>query len=142
MRTRRALTGMSLALWLGLASCTVAPQAVVRNATGADMVLWPLSERPLVVKAGEATQPIIYTAHERQEALIECGGCLYTYPAPDYFQLPKSLQLYASRVVVVIHEDMSLSAHQRSKEGLEGAEIVAAGFPLRPTAYCGRRAEG
>lgn len=128
-------------LCLALSSCTVAPQAVLRNASGMDIALWPLSERPLTVRAGETTGPILYTAYERQQALIERGGCLYTYPAPEYFELPKRLRGYASRVVVVIHEDMTLSAHERSKEGAEGPEVVAAGFPLKPTAYCGRRVE-
>ena len=138
---RRASGWLSMIMGLGLASCSVAPQAVIRNASGADILLWPLGARPLPLRSGETTSPIIYSAHERQQALIERGGCLYTYPAPDYFQLPKSLQRYASRVVVVIHEDMRLSAHQRSEDGVEGSEIVAAGFPLTPTAFCGHWAE-
>jgi hypothetical protein len=74
--------------------------------------------------------------------LIERGGCLYTYPAPDCFALPKRLQRYASPVVVVIGEDMSLHVYERSREGVEGPEIVAAGFPLRPSVFCGRGTRG
>jgi hypothetical protein len=133
---------MTMILCLGLASCSIAPQAVIRNATGADILLWPLADRPLPLKSGESTEPIIYSAHERQQALIERGNCLYTYPAPDYFKLPKGAKGYASRVVVVIHEDMSLHAHQRSKKGVEGPEILVAGFPLMPSTFCGRRGDG
>jgi hypothetical protein len=42
----------------------------------------------------------------------------------------------------VIREDMTLHVHQRSKEGVEGPEIAAAGFPLRPTTFCGRGGAG
>lgn len=139
MRTGRASSGLAIMLCLGLASCTIAGQAVIRNASGGDILLWPLSERPVTLKAGDATQPIVYSAHKRQQAMIERGNCLYTYPAPDYFQLPKPVRGYAARVVVVIHEDMTLHAHQRSKKGVEGPEILAAGFPLTPTTFCGRR---
>lgn len=142
MRVRRAFGLMSAILCLGLASCTIAGQAVIRNASGGDLVLWPLSERPVALKAGEATDPIVYTANHQQQALIERGNCLYTYPAPDYFQLPKDLQGYASRVFLVIQEDMSLHAYQRSKKGVEGPEILVAGFPLKPTTFCGRRGGG
>lgn len=141
MHIERALAGLAI-MCLCLASCSIAGQAVIRNASGSDILLWPLAERPVPLKPGEATDPIIYTAHERQEAMIERGNCLYTYPAPDYFQLPKGTKGYASRVVVVIGEDMSLHAHQRSKKGVEGPEILAAGFPLRPVTFCGRRGEG
>lgn len=142
MRVKRALGWMSIIMCLGLASCSSAPQAVIKNATGADILLWPLAERPVPLKSGETTSPIIYSAHERQQALIERGNCLYTYPAPDYFQPPKGVAGYASRVVVVIHEDMTLHAHERSKKGVEGPEILAAGFPLKPTTFCGRRGNG
>lgn len=138
MRLRRAFGWMPLILCLSLASCTMAPRAVVRNATAADIVLWPLGARPLPLRSGETTPPIIYTGYERQEALIERGGCLYTYPAPDYFALPKSLKSYASAVAVVIREDMTMSVRKRSKDGAEGPEIVAAGFPLKPATFCGR----
>jgi hypothetical protein len=127
---------------LGLASCTIAPQAVIRNATGSDLMLWPLSERPVALKAGESTDEIVYTARNRQQAMIERGNCLYTYPAPEYFEMPKGTKGYAARIAVVIHEDMSLHAHHRSKKGVEGPEILVAGFPLRPTTFCGRRGEG
>jgi hypothetical protein len=126
-------------LCLGLGSCTIPPNAVVRNASGADLLLWPLGERPLPLKPGETSGAILYTAYQRQQALIARGDCLYTYPAPDYFQLPKAVRGYASRVVVVVHEDMSLHAHERSKKGVEGAEILTAGFPLKPERFCGRR---
>jgi len=139
MRMKRALGGVATMLCLGLASCTIAGRAVIRNASGADILLWPLSERPLALRDGEATQPIVYSGYERQQALIERGGCLYTYPAPDYFALPKRLRSYASRVVVAIHPDMTLHAHERSDEGVEGPEIVAGGFPLTPVRFCGRR---
>jgi hypothetical protein len=142
MRMRWASASTAGLLWLALASCTIAGQAVIRNDTSSDILLWPLSERPVTLKAGEATAPIVYTARERQQAMIERGGCLYTYPAPDYFQLPKGTKRYASRIVVVIEEDMILHAFQRSKRGVEGPEILAAGFPLRPETYCGRRGEG
>ena len=134
---RGALGGV--ALLLGLASCSVAPRAVIRNATGADLLLWPLAERPSPLRAGETTAPIVYSGYRRQEALIERGGCLYTYPAPDYFALPKRLRRYASAVAVVIHEDMILHVHERTSDGAEGPEILAGGFPLRPTTFCGRR---
>lgn len=136
MRTRRALSG--LAAMLCLASCSVAPRAIIRNASGADIVLWPLGARPLPLRSGEATQPIHYSAYQRQQALIERDGCLHTYPAPDYSALPKRVRRYASAVAVVIHEDMTLHIHERSREGAEGPEIVAGGFPLTPTTFCGR----
>jgi hypothetical protein len=139
MHFKRALSGLSAILCLGLASCSISGQAVIRNATGGDILLWPLGARPVPLKAGETTRPILYTANDRQEAMIERGNCLYTYPAPDYFQLPKPVRGYASRVVVVIHEDMTMHAHQRSKKGVEGPEILVAGFPLKPTTFCGRR---
>ena len=142
MRAKGALLGMAGVLCLALSSCTIAGQAVIRNATGGDLLLWPLSERPVTLKAGETTQPVVYTARERQEAMIERGNCLYTYPAPDYFQMPKGTKGYAARIVVVIHEDMTLHAYQRSKKGVEGPEILVAGFPLKPTTFCGRRGEG
>ena len=142
MRIRWALGWMSIVACLALASCSRAPQAVIRNASGADLLLWPLAARPVALRSGETTEPILYATHERQQALIERGNCLYTYPAPDYFNLPKHLRGYAPRVTVVIREDMSLSIHERSREGVEGAEIVAGGFPLRPTTYCGRRTDG
>lgn len=139
MRIGRGLGGLAMIACLGLASCSPARRAVIRNATGAEIVLWPLSERPLPLSAGEATQPIVYSGYQRQQALIERGGCLYTYPAPDYFALPKRLRSYASKVVVAIHPDMTLHVHERSNEGVEGPEIVAGGFPLTPVRFCGRR---
>ena len=137
MRMTPALTLMLITVCLGLASCSIAPQAVIRNATSADILFWPLGALPLPLKSGETTKPIIYSAHERQQALIKRENCLYTYPAPDYFQLPKHAKGYASRVVVVIHEDMTLHVHKRSKKGVEGPEILVAGFPLAPTIFCG-----
>jgi hypothetical protein len=137
MRFKPAAVGLGAISCLALASCSIAGRAVVRNATGADLILSPLSESPVQLRPGETSQPIIYSAYKRQEAMIQRGHCLYTYPAPDYFTLPKELRGYASRVVVVIGEDMTLHVHQRSKEGVEGAEIIAAGFPLKPKAFCG-----
>ncbi len=142
MRIGRTSAGISVIMGLSLASCSYLPQAAIRNASGADILLWPLSARPQPLKAGETTEPIFYRTHERQQALIERGNCLYTYPAPDYFQLPKRTREYAARVVAVIHEDMSLHVHERSKDGVEGPEILVAGFPLKPTTFCGRRGEG
>ena len=142
MGRARALRWMPVIACLGLTSCTIAGQAVVRNATGAEIALWPLSARPFPLKPGEATEPIVYSAYQRQEALLERGNCLYTYPAPVYAELPKGTKGYAARIVVVIHEDMTLHAHQRSKKGVEGPEILAAGFPLKPATFCGRRGEG
>jgi hypothetical protein len=127
-----------IAMCFGLASCSPARRTIIRNATGADIMLWPLSARPMPLKAGETTDPIVYWAHERHEALIERGNCLYTYPAPDYSELPKSIRDYKA-ITVVIREDMRLSVHQRSKEGVEGPEIAAPGFPLAPITFCGRR---
>lgn len=117
-------------------------RAVIRNASGAGLLPWPLGAQPLPLKAGETRRPIAHTARERQQALIERGGCLHTYPAPDYFALPEGTRGYAPRVAVVIREDMSLHLHRRSKKGEEGPEILAAGFPLKPATFCGRRAEG
>jgi hypothetical protein len=133
---KRALSG--LAISLVLLSCSPARKTVIRNATGADISLWPLGARPQPLKSGETTDPIVYWAHERHEALIERGNCLYTYPSPEYSQLPKTIRNYKA-ISVVIHEDMRLSVHPRSKDGVEGPEIVAAGFPLRPETFCGRR---
>lgn len=39
---------------------------------------------------------------------------------------------------VAIGEDMPLSLCERAKDGREGPEIAAAGFPLRPEIFCGR----
>ena len=138
MQMSRASKWSSIALCVALGSCSIAPQAIVRNATSSDILVWPLGERPETLRSGEMTKPILYSAHQRQQAFIKRGDCLYTYPAPDYFQLPKYAKNYASRVVVVIHEDMTLHAHERSKEGSEGPEILVAGFPLAPTRFCGR----
>ena len=121
-----------------LTSCSYAPRAMIRNASGADVSLWPLGEGPPLLKAGETTQ-LVFTGYKRHEAFVERGGCLYTYPAPDYFQLPKPLKSHNAKVVVVINEDMTLSVRHRSKDGTEGPEILAAGFPLRPTTFCGVR---
>jgi hypothetical protein len=139
MRIGRALGGLAIAAWVALASCSVMPRAVIRNASGEDLVLFPLAAQPSTLKAGETTAPIIYSGHQRQEALIERRGCLYTYPAPDYFALPKSAKGYASAIAVVINPDMSLSAFPRSKKGVEGPEILVAGFPLEPATFCGKR---
>ena len=139
MRMKLVSGGLAMILCLGLASCSPARRAVIRNATGADILLWPLAERPQTLKAGETTEPIVYPSYQRQQALIERGGCLYTYPAPDYFALPKRLRSYASKVVVAIHPDMTLHVHERSNEGVEGPEIVAGGFPITPVRFCGRR---
>lgn len=137
----RELRWLAMIACLGLASCSVAPAGVIRNATGGEIFIWPLGER-LPLKAGETSKPLHYRGNERQEALIERGGCLYTYPAPDYFALPKQLKRYSAAVAVEIREDMTLHAYPRSRKGVEGPEIVAAGFPLTPTTFCGRRGEG
>lgn len=95
--------------------------------------------------AGELAHPVGDHILDRddakagRQALIERGGCLYTYPAPDYFALPKRLRSYASKVVAVIHPDMILHVHERSSGGVEGPEIVAGGFPITPVTFCGRR---
>ena len=122
---------------LPLLSCTIAGRAVIRNATGAELLLSPLGEFPTALKPGEATKPIVYTAYERQQAMIQRGTCLYTYPAPNYFDLPKEAKAYASRVVVVIEDDMTLHLHLRTKDGAEGPQILVAGFPLKPLTFCG-----
>ena len=140
MRIGRALA-VSAAV-VGLASCSYASRAVIRNASGADVLLWPLSERPVALKAGEAGNPFVYSGYTRQEALIERGGCLHTYPAPGYSTLPKRLRNGNSQVVVVINPNMSLSLFERSKKGVEGPEIAAPGLPLKPSTFCGRRGEG
>jgi|GEM_PF-6925490 len=139
MRIGRAAGWMAAIMCLGLASCSMPPRTVVRNATGAEILLWPLAERPVPLRPGETSGPIRYSAHVRQQALIERGNCLYTYPESDYLKLPKNLRRSLPRIVVVIREDMALSVHQRSKTGVEGPEIVATGFPLKPTTFCGRR---
>jgi hypothetical protein len=141
MRIRRASRWIFVAVCLGLASCSPARQTIIRNATGADILLWPLGARPEPLRSGATTDPLVYWAHQRQEALIERGNCLYTYPAPDYSALPKHVRNYKA-ITVVIHEDMRLSVHRRSKHGVEGPEILVAGFPLKPTSFCGRRGEG
>lgn len=124
-----------------LLSCTISGRAIIRNATSAEILLWPLGEFPSALKPGEATKPIVYAAYERQQAMIERRACLYTYPAPDYFNLPKEAKAYASQVVVVIEDDMTLHLHLRSREGAEGAEILVAGFPLKPLTFCGGRSK-
>ena len=139
---RRASSCVSVALCLGLASCTIPGRAVIRNASGADILLWPLSERPVTLKAGETTDPIVFSGYQEHQAMIERAGCLYTYHAPDYFALPKRLKSYNSKVVAVINEDMTLSFRERSKKGVEGPEIAAAGLPIKPTTFCGRRGTG
>jgi hypothetical protein len=135
MRARLISLGLPIALCLALASCSPARQAVIRNATAGDIVLWPLGEMPTVLKSGETSEPVVHSAHRRHEALIKRGNCLYTYPAPEYSALPKAIKNYKP-ITVVIHEDMRLSLHRR-KDGVEGPEILVAGFPLRPTTFCG-----
>ena len=127
---------MPVLLCLALASCTPIRHAMIRNAASADLLLWPLGAMPTMLKAGESTDPIVFYAHERHEALIKRGNCLYTYPGPDYSALPKAIRNYKP-ITVVIHDDMRLSLHRRSKEGVEGPEILVAGFPIRPTTFCG-----
>lgn len=51
--------------------------------------------------------------------------------------LPLVLAL-PSAVGVVIQEEMTLHAYERSSDGVEGSEIVAGGFPLTPARFCGR----
>jgi hypothetical protein len=127
---------MPIALCLGLGSCSLARQAIVRNATGADLLLWPLSERPLMLKAAESTEPIVLYAHDRHEALVQRGNCLYTYPAPEYSTLPNHVRNFKP-ITLVIRGDMRLALYRRSKEGVEGPEITVAGFPLAPSTFCG-----
>ena len=129
---------MTIILSLGAASCSLAPQALIRNASGADLVLWPLSERPTPLKSGATSAPLVLVAHEEKVAMIERGNCLYTYPAPRYFELPKALREH-KKYTAVIQPDMSLAIHLRNKDDVEGQEIVVAGFPLKPTTFCGRR---
>jgi hypothetical protein len=135
------LTFLSLILCLGQTSCSPARQGMIRNESGADVVLWPLSGRPSPLTSGASSGPIPYYAHEPQVALIERGNCLYTYPRPDYSALPKGLRNYKP-FTAVIRPDMSLAIHLRQKNGIEGPEIVAGGFPLKPTTFCGRRGGG
>ena len=141
MRRHRMLSWMPVLLCLALASCSPIRHAIIRNAAGADLLLWPLGAMPTTLKAGESTGPILFYAHERHEALIKRGNCLYTYPAPNYDALPKAITNYKP-ITAVIHDDMRLSLHRRSKEGVEGPEILAAGFPLRPTTFCGSEGGG
>ena len=131
MRMRRALTSMSITMCLSLASCSIAPQAVIRNATSADILLWPLGALPAPLRSGETTKPIIYSAHERLQALIKRENCLYAYPAPDYFQLPKHAKGYASRVVVVIYEDMTFARSRALQEGRGGPRDPSRRLPTR-----------
>ena len=102
-----------------------------------ELLLWPLGERPVTLKPGASTEPLVLYAHERHEAMVQRGDCLYTYPAPDYFALPEAIKSYKP-VTFVIHEDMRLSLHRRSNDGVEGPAIEVAGFPLTPTTFCGR----
>jgi hypothetical protein len=78
-----------------------------------------------------------YSGSKSYQAMVGRGKCIYTYPAPDYFELPKRLRKDNIRVAVVINEDMTISLRQLSKNGAEGLEIVAPGFPLKPTKFCG-----
>ena len=126
---------------LSLASCSLARHAIVRNATGADLLLWPLGARPVTLKAGDSTEPLVLYAHDRHEAFIQRGDCLFTYPAPDYSALPDGIKNYKP-ITLVIRPDMRLALHRRSKEGVEGPEITVAGFPLAPSTFCGRRVDG
>ena len=141
MQLRAVLASLSAVLCLGVASCTPIRHAIVRNAAGAELLLWPLGERPVTLKSGASTEPLVLYAHERHEAMVQRGDCLYTYPAPDYFALPGAIRSYKP-VTLVIHEDMRLSLHRRSKEGVEGPAIEVAGFPLTPTSFCGRPGQG
>ena len=141
MRLGRMLGWMPVVMFLGLASCTPTRHAIIRNAAGADLELWPLGAMPMSLKAGASTDPIVFYAHERHEAMIKRGNCLYTYPGPDHSALPAAIRNYKP-ITVVIHDDMRLSLHRRSKEGVEGPEILVAGFPLRPTTFCGSAGGG
>ena len=140
MRHHRLLSWTPVLLFVALASCSPIRHAIIRNAASADLLLWPLGAMPMTLKAGDSTDPIVFYAHERHEALIKRGNCLYTYPGPDYSALPKAIRNYKP-ITVVIHDDMRLSLHRRSKEGVEGPEILVAGFPLRPTTFCGSAGE-
>ena len=142
MRFRMSLARVvPIALCLGLASCSLARHAIIRNAAGADLVLWPLGARPLTLKAGESTEPMVLYAHDRHEALVQRGNCLYTYPAPEYSALPDAIKNYKP-ITLVIREDMRLALQRRSKDGVEGSEITVAGFPLAPSTFCGRPGNG
>lgn len=138
MHAPRLVPAVAIATSLFIAGCSYAPRAVLRNDSGGDIALWPLSGVPMPVKAGETTRPIGFQAYEQHQAMIERDGCLYTYPAPTYSALPKRLKAYAAAVVVVIRPDMKLAVHARSKDGAEGEEIIAGGFPITPTRFCGR----
>ena len=138
MKLRAVVASVAAAvLCLGLGSCSLARHAIVRNASSADLTLWPLGERPVTLKAGASTEPLVLYAHERHEAMVQRGDCLYTYPAPDYFALPNAIRSYKP-ITFVIHDDMRLSLHRRSKQGVEGPALDVAGFPLSPTRFCGR----
>ncbi len=53
MRRRRMLRWMPVLLCLTLASCSPIRHAMIRNAAGADLLLWPLGAMPITLKAGE-----------------------------------------------------------------------------------------
>ena len=134
-------TVLALTLCLSLGSCSLARHAIVRNAAGEDLLLWPLGAQPVILKAGESTEPIVLYAHDRHEALIQRGDCLYTYPAPEYSALPDAIKNYKP-ITLVIRSDMRLALHRRSKEGVEGPEITVAGFALTPSTFCRRSGDG
>ena len=137
MKLRAVVASLAAVLCLTLGSCTLAGHAIVRNASGANLTLWPLGERPVTLESGASTEPLRLYAHERHEAMVQRGDCLYTYPAPDYFALPEAIKSYKP-VTFVIHPDMRLSLHRRSKQGVEGPALEVAGFPLTPIRFCGR----
>lgn len=140
MRYRLAAGSIAISLCLGLAGCSrMGDDVLTRNASGADLLVRPLSAMVSVLKAGESRDKLWIAPLNRQEALLKRGDCLYTYPAPDVSQLPKTVR--AARLkTVVIHEDMRMSLHVRSEDGTDGPEVLVAGFPLRPTTFCGREA--
>ena len=139
MSIGRALACGAILVSLALTSCSYSGRTVIRNATGAEIFLWPLSTHPKPLKPGEEIGPMVFSGYQDHQAMIERGGCLYTYHTPNYFELPKKLKSHNAQAFVIINEDMSISFRERSKKGVEGPEIVGAGLPLKPTTYCGRR---
>ncbi|HEY0150339.1 MAG TPA: hypothetical protein VGB70_15225 [Allosphingosinicella sp.] len=131
---------LPIVICLGLAACTSNPKGAIQNATGGDILLWPLSEQPLRLRPGEITKPLIFR-DRGLEAFVERGNCLYTYRSPNYPDLPEKLRKYNPKVVAVIREDMALHVHDRIKKRVQGPEIVAPGYPLRPTAFCGQHGQ-
>jgi hypothetical protein len=143
MAIRHGSVWLIATLCFSLAACVpLRGRAVLKNSTGVDLVLSPLSEYPRALKAGVSEGYHHFPGRNPLQAFIERGGCLYTYPAPDYAGLPSSVKKSRPRVIVEVRADMRLHLYPLSKEGVQGPEIVAGGFPLKPSSFCGRRGEG